>query len=190
MGIEARVHRDTLLAEAMVKAQKGDQAAYRELLESVRVIVNLYSARVLKRMGRYDPGIAEDMTQEVLLALHQKRHTYDPAQPFLPWLFSITRYKVIDYGRRERRRPTHSMEGIEEALAAPVFSEAGTERDLEQLLSTLPARTRELLEMVKIEGLSTAEAAARTRLSESNVKVLVHRALKTLRGRAVKGEVT
>lgn len=184
----SREARDVYLAEAMAKAQRGDQAAYREVLESIRVIIKLYSTRILKRIGRYDPGIAEDMTQDVLLAVHQKRHTYDPSQPLLPWLFSITRYKIIDYGRRERRRPTSSLEGLEEALAAPVLSEAGTERDLAAILATLPARTREVLEMVKLEGLSVAEAAARTQLSESNVKVLVHRALKTLRGKAARGE--
>ncbi len=50
---------------------------------------------------------AEDVVQEVLIAIHSKRHTWDEARPFLPWVGAVVRYKALDAVRRlarERRR--------------------------------------------------------------------------------------
>lgn len=170
------------LEQAMAAAQRGDGAAYRALLETIRGLLRAYLGRVVNRMGIKDSFVVEDLTQEVLLAVHLKRHTYDPRQPFLPWLFSIARYKVIDHGRRRRHSPTAWTKAVAlEALADPVFAEPGVAADLETLLGRLPERSRRALELVKLEGLSVAEAAARTQMTESALKVTVHRALKTLR---------
>jgi RNA polymerase sigma-70 factor (ECF subfamily) len=175
---------EAFLAEAMRLAQDGDAHAYRELLESTRAILQVYVRRVLGRMGLADPGEVEDRVQEILLALHDKRHTYDPRRPFLPWLFAISRYKLIDYGRGRRRAPRSvPVESVEDMLEAPVFAEPGAAHELAALLGALTPRAREALELVKIEGLSVAEAAARTRMSESALKVTVHRALKHLRAK-------
>ena len=180
---------EALLAKAMRESQRGNADAYRELLVSVRGILLLYVRRVLTRMGKRDAGAEEDLLQEVLLALHQKRHTYDSTQPFLPWLFAIARYKVIDYGRREKRRPTPvPLEKVAEALEAPVFSDPSAASDLESLVAGLPPKSRQLLQLVKIEGLSVAEAAARTQMSPSALKVAVHRAIKTLRSQQQRKE--
>lgn len=167
----------------MQRAQAGDAQAYRLVLETARVILKVYARRFLLRMGVADPAEAEDRVQEILLAVHQKRHTFDPSQPFEPWLFAIARYKLIDYGRQRKRRPEW-RELDEETLATPVFEEAASRDDLEKLLSQLPERSREVLRMVKLEGLSVAEAAARSQMSESALKVLVHRTLKKLRKRS------
>lgn len=164
----------------MQRAQAGDAEAYRLVLETARAILTVYARRFLIRMGITDRAEAEDRVQEILLALHEKRHTYDPSQPFEPWLFTIARYKLIDYGRRTKRRPP-STELDEEAFAAPVFEEPASHADLEKLLADLPERSREVLRLVKLEGLSVAEAAARAQMSESAIKVLVHRTLKQLR---------
>lgn len=170
------------LEQAMAAAQRGDAAAYRALLETVRGLLAVYLGRVVNRMGIRESYVVEDLTQEVLLAVHLKRHTYDPRQPFLPWLFSIARYKVIDHGRRRRRSPTAwPAEKALEALADPVLGEPGAASDLRSLLDRLPERSRRALELVKLEGLSVAEAAARSQMSESALKVTAHRALKTLR---------
>jgi RNA polymerase sigma-70 factor (ECF subfamily) len=177
------------LAEAMRKAQQGDALAYRELLEGARAILKVYAGRVLSRMGKREAATIDDVVQDVLLAIHEKRHTYDAAQPFLPWLFAIARYKLIDYGRREKRKPTSvAIEMVESALVAPVFSEPAAASDLETLISGLPEKTKKILELVKLEGLSIAEAAAVTQMSESAVKVTIHRALKALRARTRKEE--
>ena len=167
----------------MKQAQKGDKEAYREVLSVLRTILEAYASGVLRRMGKYDAATVEDLVQEILIALHEKRHTYDAARPFLPWAFAIARYKLIDHGRREKRRPGNvALESMEEFLKSPVFEEPGSASDLAVALSKLPEKSRNLLELVKVEGLSVAEAAAKTKMSESAIKVAVHRALKTLRG--------
>jgi RNA polymerase sigma-70 factor (ECF subfamily) len=173
---------EAVWSENMRRAQKGDAHAYRELLEAARALITVYASRALARMGIEDRASAEDLVQETLLALHDKRHTYDPAQPFMPWLIAIARYKVIDFGRRKSRdRKAIEFSLIEETLASPVFIEPGTDRDLAALLGTLPERSRRAVTALKLEGLSVAETAAREGASESAIKVTVHRALKTLR---------
>ncbi len=170
------------LARAMRDAQAGDATAYRELLEAVRVLMKAYIARILGRMGKSGGGTEDDLVQEVLLAIHQKRHTYDSRELFLPWLFAIARYKAIDFGRREKRKGVSiELSELEEVLSSPVFTENSTSSDLEVLISSLPAKSKGLLQMVKLEGLSIAEAAAKTQMSESAVKVTIHRAMKLLR---------
>lgn len=173
------------LKEGMIKALAGDAVAYRSLLESARLILKLYTARSLLRMGIQDPQSVDDLVQETLVAIHTKRHTYDATQLFTPWLFAIARYKLIDYARRRRRGTGQAnTDPIEDNLAAPVFSEPGAESDLKKLLENLPESQRKLLEWIKIDGLSIAEAAARIHLTEGAIKVRVHRAMKLLQAKA------
>ena len=157
------------------------------LLTRLSVLVEAYAARGLRRMGLEDPRAAEDLTQEILIAIHQKRHTYDPTQLFTPWLFAISRYKLIDFARAKRREGMSvAIEGVENELKAKETSEAGTPDDLQRLLAELPEKQRQALELVKLEGLSIAEAAERTGASESAVKVTVHRAIKNLKEKVKK----
>lgn len=180
---------EVLLRNAMIRAQHGDAAAYRELLGNVRVILQVYTERFLRRMGVTDPAIAEDQLQEILLAVHGKRHTYDSAQLFTPWLFAIARYKLIDYGRRRRREQAPvDLQSVEDTLAAPIFGDPTAASDLKKLMAELPEQSRRALELFKLEELSVAEVAAQTQLSRSAVKVTVHRALKSLRARLRKEE--
>jgi RNA polymerase sigma-70 factor (ECF subfamily) len=191
---QRRDARDRELGELMRRAQGGDGVAYDELLTAVRVILTVYVRSASRRLHRDDPAVTDDVVQEALLALHRKRHTYDPAQPFMPWALAIARYKVIDAWRARRRRPADPTEASElEAVAAegsPAADDAVARTDVEQLLAQLPERTRRLVELVKLEGFSVAEAAAATQMSESAVKVAVHRALKTLRARFTGKEAT
>jgi len=181
------------LAQLMRKAQEGDADAYRTLLSSVQAIMKVYVKNTLRRMGTDDHALCEDLVQDVLVAIHEKRHTYDAARLFTPWLFAIARYKLIDSGRKLRTqragRFTIPLEDIAETMAEPVFSDPSTVSDLERLLEDLPERSRRVLEFVKIEGLSIAEAAAREEMSESAVKVSVHRAIKSLRLKLTGGKV-
>jgi len=179
--------REALFSDNMKKAQAGDAAAYRELLEASAAVLRAYVRRILGRLGKTRDGQEDDLVQEVLFAVHQKRHTYRPESPFLPWLFAIARYKVIDYSRRERRRGgVVSIDDVERALETSIFRDPATASDLRTLMAQLPERSRQLLEMVKIDGLSVAEAAARAQISPGAVKVAVHRALQFLRKRGEK----
>ena len=102
----------------------------------------------------------------------------------LAWLFAIARYKLIDFGRRRRKDASHEdIKSIEDTLEAPVFSSPDAATELDALLAKLPERSRRALTLVKIDGLTVAEAAARTQMSVPALKVTVHRALKALKGR-------
>lgn len=163
------------LRALMLAAQDGDTVAYRTLLAQLAPHLRAFFARRLA--NRAD---AEDLVQETLIAIHTKRATYDPALPFTAWLHAIARYKLIDHFRRSKVRRTLPLEEADSVLAEEESYATTAKRDVEVLLARLPKTKRDLVRQTKIEGLSTAEAAERTGLSESGVKVGVHRALKAL----------
>ncbi len=163
------------LKALMVAAMDGDAAAYHALLAALTPHLRTYYARRLPRSAD-----AEDLVQETLIAIHTKRATYDTAQPFTVWLHAIARYKLIDHFRRSGIRRTLPLEVAETVMAEENTTAAEAARDIERLLQHLPENKRALIRAMKIEGLSAAETAERTGLSESAVKVGVHRALKAL----------
>jgi RNA polymerase sigma-70 factor (ECF subfamily) len=159
----------------MLAALGGDAASYRALLAELTPHLRAFFKRRLANAAD-----AEDLVQETLIAIHTKRATYDPALPFTAWLHAIARYKLIDHFRRSKVRRTLPLEEADSIFAEGDTESVSAKRDVEQLLARLPESKRNLVRQVKIEGLSTAEAAERTGLSESGVKVGVHRALKAL----------
>lgn len=171
--------REARLRELMVAAQGGDAQAYAGLLRELTPFLRAYFRRRLQAL----PDDVEDLLQETLLAMHNSRHTYDAGQPVGSWVHAIARYKMVDLLRaRAGREALHDPldeEGAEVlSEAEPAAAEA--RRDLRVLLQQLPDKQRLPIEMVKIEGLSVGETAQRTGLSESAVKVNVHRGLKRL----------
>lgn len=166
---------ETRLKALMLAALDGDAGAYRALLAALTPHLRAY---FLRRLG--GAADAEDLVQETLIAIHTRRATYDRSMPFTAWLHAIARYKMIDHFRRAKLRRTLPIEDAESVFAEEETESVGARRDVERLLNALPEKRRELVRQVKIEGLSTAEAAARSGLSESAVKVGVHRAMKAL----------
>jgi RNA polymerase sigma-70 factor (ECF subfamily) len=170
------------LSNLMRQAQDGDSESYRRLLVRIKEMVSLYVGNSFRRFHKSSQEAQEDVLQDILLAIHQKRATYDPQQYFLPWMYAIARYKIIDHFRRQKNFKTialdEELENIEALMSIEV--EAGTEQDLTQLLETLPAKQKEILMLVKLDGLSMEEAAKKTGYSVSDIKVSVHRAIKTL----------
>jgi RNA polymerase sigma-70 factor (ECF subfamily) len=128
------------------------------------------------------PDDVEDLVQETLLAVHNQRHTFDAAQPLTPWLHAIARYKLVDCLRRRSRRdlPTEPLDDEHGVLSSADADAAEARRDLARLLDALPERQRLPIVHVKLTGLSVVETARLTGMSESAVKVAVHRGLKAL----------
>ena len=159
-------------------AQSGDAAAYEGCLRDLAAMLRGYYRRRLAAL----PDEVEDLVQETLIAVHNQRHTYDPSQPLTAWVHAIAKYKYVDLVRRRAGRDAlnEPLDDDLEAFAASDHDAADAKRDLRKLLATLPDRHRRPIELVKIEGLSVAEAAARAGMSESAVKVGVHRGLKAL----------
>lgn len=166
---------EALLKALMLKGLGGDAAAHAELLSRMATALRRFFAR---KLGSTDQDL-EDLVQETLLAIHLKRETWDASQSFTAWAYAIARYRLIDLYRRRRVRRAEPIESAE-ALFAEDAGDVSAGGDVDRLLSELPERQREVLKAVKLEELSTAEAAARTGMSESAVKVSVHRSLKAL----------
>jgi RNA polymerase sigma-70 factor, ECF subfamily len=158
----------------------GDADAHRILLTLLSARLRAYFKARLARAG-YGVVETEDLVQEVLIAVHTRRHTYDPSQPFTPWLYAIARYKLIDYFRRSRSSAHDlSIDGVEDLMAHDDVAAAESSFDVEKMLRDLPPKMSRAIRFVKLEGLSVSEAATRSGMSPSAVKVSVHRGLKAL----------
>ncbi|AMM26235.1 RNA polymerase subunit sigma [Variovorax sp. PAMC 28711] len=172
---------ETALRGLFLKGLDGDSAAYHAFLRRLGAHLRAFLG---KRLFGW-PDEVEDLVQECLIAMHNQRHTYQLDQPLTAWVHAIARYKMIDLLRSK---------SIREALHDPlddeleVFADSATDasdarRDLGGLLKTLPERQRLPIVHVKIEGMSVAETASLTGMSESAVKVGIHRGLKALAAR-------
>lgn len=161
-----------------MRAQAGDEAAYRDALSRIAVRLRGYFSRRL--FGLADD--VEDLVQETLLALHLQRGTYDPGLPVSAWVYAIARHKLVDLLRRRGRREAlnQPLDELCEALQPLASDSHFARRDLAALLKTLPAAQRQAIELTKLEGFSVSEASMRSAISESAIKVQVHRGLKRL----------
>lgn len=166
---------EEVLKQWMVMGLAGDSDAHGQLL---RALVPILRGFYRRRMGEQEDEI-EDLLQETLIAVHTRRATYDAARPFTSWLFAVALYKMIDHFRQGGR--TCPIEGLDDILATEGFAEASdAAADVERLLETIPAKQAAAIRATRIDGLSTAEAAARLDRGESDIKVSVHRGLKAL----------
>jgi len=160
------------MARLMALAQGGDRQAYSALLTACAAWLKRYFCR------RVAPSNLDDLVQETLLTLHRKLSSYDPTRPFLPWLAAVARYRWVDHlrliYRAELVELDHNLSdhGDHEQLAARL--------SLERLFAHLPAGQARAIELVKIYGLSIAEASSACGQSEPAVKTNIHRGLKKL----------
>lgn len=168
------------LKALMTAGLDGDAAAYRMLLERLSQHLRSYYRGRLSRVGRGDFE-AEDLLQEALLAIHTRRHTYDRAELFTPWMHAIARYKLIDYLRRTNAsRGDVPIEDAGELTSHADHDGVESSIDLRRLMARLPVKMQRAIQDVKLDGLSVAEAARRSGMTESAVKVSIHRGLKAL----------
>ncbi len=168
------------LRALMLASLSGDAAAYRNLLSELSKHLRRYFGR---RLHADAASQVEDLVQETLLAIHARRMTYDPGRPFTAWAYAIARYKLIDALRRLRMETHVPIEDMAEFLSEEPVRDLSAHMDLNAMLDTLPKRTGRLIRQVKIEGQSVAEVAQTAGLSESAVKVAVHRGLRALLNR-------
>ncbi|WP_029585258.1 sigma-70 family RNA polymerase sigma factor [Bradyrhizobium sp. URHD0069] len=164
----------------MLASLDGDAASHRALLDRLSRHLRAYYKSKLARIGR-GAAEAEDLVQEAVLAIHLKRHTYDPVEPLTPWVHAIARYKLIDFLRRTRRSSADvPIDEADTIMAHDDNVSAESTYDVRRLMERLPKNMRCAIEAVKLEGQSIAEAAQRCGISESGVKMNIHRGLKAL----------
>jgi RNA polymerase sigma-70 factor (ECF subfamily) len=177
------------LSSLMTAAQNGDRDAYRDLLRECVPMIRSVAGR------RVAADRVDDVVQDVLLTLHRSRHTYDPSRPFLAWLRAIADRRAIDLLRSVARRNAREVHApasydlqIDPALSADRLIEkrqdASSVRDA---VAGLPANQRAAIENIVFKERSLKETSMLTGKSEGAIKVSLHRALKALRLRFLRG---
>lgn len=166
------IAREETMRDLMRLAQSGDKQAYAVLLEQTgRWLARFFSQKIAA-------DAVDDLVQETLISMHRKRASYDPSRPFLPWLAAIARYRWVDRLRQTYRHAAdelqdqHSEESHEDVVGAKI--------SIDNLLHQLPPAQALAIRLVKIDGLSIAEACVKCGQSEPLVKVNIHRGLKKL----------
>lgn len=163
----------------MLRTLDGDAAAYRRLLGGLQVRLNVYFRRRLQT----DLAQTEDLVQETLMAIHTKRATFDRQQLVTAWVYAIARYKLIDHYRRSGRAQFTPIDDEDGLFVDDDSAAADARSDLARGLATLPDKTRDLVVSVKLHEESIEDVAHRTGMSQSAVKVAVHRGFKKLTAR-------
>lgn len=173
------------LHDLMVRGLAGDAGAHKRLLETLGVRFRVFFRSRL-RVG--DPSYIEDLVQETLIAIHTRRESYNPEQPVRAWVYAIARYKLIDHFRRTKTTgvsvPVDEVDGLFSEEEADASDPA---RDVAALLEHLPVKQRTAIRLVKLQELSIREAAAQSGMSESDVKISIHRGMKKLSALVAKG---
>ena len=172
---EASARVEIGLEELMAAYQQAHAGAAATLVD--RLSPRLYRFFANKLGSRAD---ADDMLQEVWLRIHRVRHTYRPGAPLLPWLYSIAhRVRVDNYRKRRRTSREIGVDVLPELASSGSQPPAGPE--FGDLLASLPESQREVLSMLKVDGLSIEEIARATVSTPGAVKQKAHRAYSRLR---------
>jgi len=159
----------------MALAQGGDRDAYRTLLDNLGPEVRAYLRRRLP-----NPQDVDDVHQEVLLAVHMSRHTYEQGRAVEPWVFGIAAHVLARQWRRSRRR-AHCEVLVDVMPAEPTRTAGPSWTEVEQALERLPGGQRNALELLQVAGLPVDVAATRAGTTVGALRVRAHRASKTLR---------
>ena len=175
VGDNARAERSRYRARLMERMQQGDSEACRALLDDIGPSVMQFLRRRVA-----DANELDDAYQEVLMALFEARHTYEPGRPLEPWLFAIARNIAADHVRRRWSRASWE-ELVDKLPERAEYDPPSNPPDLGEALAKLPRAQREAFAMLKLEGLSLEGAAERSGVSVGALKVRAHRAYKTLR---------
>ena len=170
---------------------RGDQQAFGQLLRAYRRLVYTF----LCRYG-IEPQNRDDLFQDIFLRVHQAASGYRPSESLRPWLISIVLNTVRNF-RRDRGRRKHFMNQLRQTSASGSADDgagtAGLARPyqagldeqaeqqatvswLQQQITTLPERQREVLVLSTLQGLRMKEIASILRLPENTVKTHLRRA--------------
>jgi RNA polymerase sigma-70 factor, ECF subfamily len=163
----------------MRRAISGDSAAYHRLLKAIAPVLRAAARRGLGRAGQ-PVDQSEDIVQDILLAVHLKRHTWNADAPFTPWLFAIARNKLIDALRRRGRRIFVNIDDFAETMPSEPVAETAPASEVAAQLQSLPARQREVLQSIAVDSASIRDTATKFSMSEGAVRVALHRGLARL----------
>lgn len=171
--------REEVWTDLMHAALTGDAVAYRQFLLSVTPYLRALARRRCERVGA-PVSDAEDVVQEVLLAVHLKRGTWDQTRPIGPWISTIVRNKMIDVLRRRGRHVTVPIDDVVDMIESVQQEDFVERRGIEQMMTHLNNLQRDIVQSISLNGASVQETAIRLRMKEGTVRVALHRALRSL----------
>ena len=169
--------------ELIKRAQKGDSAAFNE-------VVLAYRKRILGTIARLiaHPEDVEDVAQEVFLRLYFSLDQLRTAEVFEPWLYRLTVNAAYDYLRKQRRRQEFRMSDLSEQQVVMADAMAGGKADqdeqqqkkiresVDSLLGAVSEADRILLMLKEVEGLSLKELEKVYKVNANALKVRLFRA--------------
>jgi len=174
-----RDQREAEWSALMRAGLKGDSEAYGRLLGLIVPVLRRMAQKSLSRAGNAE---AEDVVQEILLAIHLKRQTWLADQPLTPWLNAIARHKLIDALRRRGRRSEVPIEDLADVLRDTSPDPESSPGELARLVGKLDGRQLDVVRAISIDGGGISDTAAKLGMSEGAVRVALHRGLKKLAG--------
>jgi RNA polymerase sigma-70 factor (ECF subfamily) len=164
------------LRDLLLAGLHGDAQAHRRFLTEAAPLLRAFFRNRLRGAAED----VEDLVQDTLIALHTRRGSYDPRYPLNAWMFAIARYRLIDFTRRRRFRMHEELDEGMTGETDSAFEASDARRDLFDLLNRLPPKQQQAIRLVKLEERPIKEAAALSGFSESDIKISVHRGIKTL----------
>ena len=172
--------REQMWQEWAEKAQAGDKKAYNLLLRDIVPYIRNFIGPKLA-----NPDWVDDITQEVLISVHKSLKTYSPDRPFKPWLSTIISFRRTDFLRKHYSArdnvstSTDSLEFMKSHVTEPLA--LGELKDVEKALESFPEKQRMVFILMKVQGYTAKEVADQLDMSESAVKVSVHRTTNKLK---------
>jgi RNA polymerase sigma-70 factor (ECF subfamily) len=196
MAVPLGPDEDGLLVDAL---QAGDEQAFAALVDK-------YGPSLLRLARLYVPSraVAEEVVQETWLAVLTGVERFEGRSSLKTWLFRILTNKAKTHGQRESRVlpfSSFASDGDEDGTAVPVerFARGGawatppqrvpeerllageTRARAEEAIAALPPNQRAVITLRDVEGLSAEEACNVLGLTETNQRVLLHRARSKVR---------
>jgi len=167
---------------AMDRYASGDDAAFGLVYDALAPRLYPFLLRKTRDAGR-----AEDLVQQTFLQMHCARETYVTGADVLPWAFAIARRLAIDAFRKGgRERLSDDGASFEDELVSELCPDGAlrTKRAalvIRSTLESLPEAQRTAFELLKLEGMTLAQAAETLGDSVTAVKLRAHRAYEALR---------
>jgi len=187
-GTSDGVAQQTLADQAMDRYADGDATAFEALYDQLAPRLYRYALRLTRSRAA-----SEDAVQQTFLQIHSARDRFVRGASALTWAYAIARRLLIDAGRRRGREELRGDGGLglEEASDALAADEAMSfkqqELEARRDLEHLPPALREAFTLVKLEGLSVAQAAEVLGITPGMVKIRTHRARVALESALARG---
>ncbi len=161
----------------MIQAQQGNAAAYDTLLNQLYLRLKTYMSQRIFNLNEI-----EDIIQDVLLSVHNARHSYRPEHPFEPWFYAIARYKFADYIKSQTKtKHIISDDELLKNLQSPKLENNDANIILQDALKQLKPNEQQLLRWLKLEGYTIREVSGFIKKSETATKVMAHRCVLKLK---------